>query len=1255
MSTRSADAVHVAVRVRPLLGGERVNDARDVVKFPREKELQLGEDGRHRFTFDNVFAPSTQQSAVFDRCVAPLVDVFLKGMNATVFAYGQTGSGKTHTMGTSAGARTDADVDRGVVPRVIDAIFDYVNSSSDESDCAVRVTFLEVHKETLRDLLAPNDDEIPSIREGRGGELVVQGVGEHAVTSADECLSLLERGSLYRKTSSTKMNAHSSRSHAVFTVYLTQRATEEGEEDSFLTSKFHFVDLAGSERVKRTGAEGAQLKEGISINTGLLALGNCIAALSEKKAHVPFRDSKITRLLQDSLGGNARTLMIACISPADSNFDESLNALRYANRAKNIENRPIVNRDPNSAKLAELREHIKRLEAALKLKSPGHVFDVQEDTTMREENLQLRRQLTRLETDLKSTRAQRDACIEMLQQHNVPGVEDMLQKQETEVAHLRKENQRLRRDTMDQVAKMRMSNDALQLEAERLRGRLEQLDASVSGGDSTQLPNLSSLALTGQASDLFGDLYGNANISLLPQLDENEANEANNAARAHNDSDKVEDSNMHENDSDVDNENDDNDNENENENDNDERSGATEKERHDELEQLSRQMQQREREHSSAQRRLRAQVADLEHDLKAQLALVEQLLQTRNEMDRMKDAYDRRIVTLQNELREVEKQRDHVLGRTNDTEERASANKEFEQKISLLQNRIRTARAELKAQQKLVQLSRGFEVRLNTSRQHVHEMKKRQVQLLRQLRQEATAHRTWRQQMLRRKQGLERSLKKKERQIQLLQADQKRLLSQVQRKTEQLQKQRRKSVPTLAAAPSDGPPKCVKMVESEMERVLKRRKLRQRIQGLEKRLQKASRDKADIAAQVDDLRVRVKAAMQEEEKERLECELRNLEEFMDAIDEQMRHSRAQVVDCEKQLEQLRPRHPVTGRPLSETGVAVTPLLMSRVRKIADAVTTATILANRVVDLRVSLEDAHRKNERLHIELAAARADTEKAEHMIQVERRAQERAQLAQQHASLSDMRSLLSDRHSDNDSSNNTSNCNNDSDSDHGESDDNDDNDVLDQEVLSAGTPAQRIEAALRRARRQKQRVLSPARQGRTRRRRPADSSFIRSRPRSKSTSLADLSFVASPAPNGPRRRRPLSGGDVFERLHNDAIARQAQAKEAQDSFVATNLSFSADGVSHASSVSRLRISSLSEAPRSARRRARSDARPATSPPLVTVHSKRRFCDSLGVVEGSINGMRTEQKDDKEPPAKRRRSGGGGVVPLHHSAEDSS
>ncbi|XXQ34825.1 Kinesin motor domain-containing protein [Plasmodiophora brassicae] len=375
-------SVRVAVRIRPLLGSERVQECRECVRRESLTQIVLGD--QRLFSYDFCFGQGTQQSEMYEKCIDPLLASFIQGFNSTVMAYGQTGSGKSHTMGTeSTGLSTPAE-EKGIVPRVIHALFKHIqDNSSPTLEYTVRCSFLEIYNEDLRDLLdQANPFKSISIRETPNGEVVPFGIVERVVHNAQELLTCLEDGSVHRSTGSTLMNAHSSRSHAIFSVSLTQRrvvaapaienvedaADSAQEQAEFITSKFSFVDLAGSERLKKTGAVGERRREGININCGLLALGNVISALGDpnrKGSHVPFRDSKITRLLQDSLGGNSKTLMVACVSPADVHFEETLNTLRYAARARNIINKPIIGRDPNSKKLELYRQRIMQLESAL--------------------------------------------------------------------------------------------------------------------------------------------------------------------------------------------------------------------------------------------------------------------------------------------------------------------------------------------------------------------------------------------------------------------------------------------------------------------------------------------------------------------------------------------------------------------------------------------------------------------------------------------------------------------------------------------------------------------------------------------------------------------------------------------------------------------------------------------------------------------------------------------------------------------------
>ncbi|XP_044942003.1 kinesin-like protein KIF27 isoform X2 [Mustela putorius furo] len=365
--------VKVAVRIRPLLCKEVLHNHQACVRvIPNTQQIIIGRD--RVFTFDFVFGKNSTQDEVYNTCIKPLVLSLIEGYNATVFAYGQTGSGKTYTIGGGHVASV-VEGQKGIIPRAIQEIFQNI-SENPSIDFSIKVSYIEVYKEDLRDLLELETSmKDLHIREDEKGNTVIVGAKECQVESADEVMSLLEMGNAARRTGTTQMNEHSSRSHAIFTISICQveKNIEAGEDGSWyshrqIVSKFHFVDLAGSERVTKTGNTGERFKESIQINSGLLALGNVISALGDprrKSSHIPYRDAKITRLLKDSLGGSAKTVMITCVSPSSSDFDESLNSLKYANRARNIRNKPTLNFSPESDRMDEMEFEIKLLREAL--------------------------------------------------------------------------------------------------------------------------------------------------------------------------------------------------------------------------------------------------------------------------------------------------------------------------------------------------------------------------------------------------------------------------------------------------------------------------------------------------------------------------------------------------------------------------------------------------------------------------------------------------------------------------------------------------------------------------------------------------------------------------------------------------------------------------------------------------------------------------------------------------------------------------
>ncbi|XP_013770253.1 kinesin-like protein KIF16B isoform X3 [Pundamilia nyererei] len=385
-------SVRVAVRVRPMNRREKDLMAKCIIEMEGTKtsitnlkisDGVLGDSVREHtktFTYDFSYdsmdcksATFVSQEKVFKDLGSDVLKAAFEGYNACVFAYGQTGSGKSYTM---MGAPGDA----GLIPRICEGLFSRISEATrwDEASFRTEVSYLEIYNERVRDLLRRKSTQTYNlrVREHPKGGPYVEDLSKHLVQNYGDVEELMEAGNINRTTASTGMNDVSSRSHAIFTINFTQ-AKFDAEMPSETLSKIHLVDLAGSERADATGATGVRLKEGGNINKSLVTLGNVISALADmsqggvntnlkkKSVFVPYRDSVLTWLLKDSLGGNSKTIMIATISPADVNYGETLSTLRYANRAKNIINKPTINEDANVRLIRELRAEIARLKALL--------------------------------------------------------------------------------------------------------------------------------------------------------------------------------------------------------------------------------------------------------------------------------------------------------------------------------------------------------------------------------------------------------------------------------------------------------------------------------------------------------------------------------------------------------------------------------------------------------------------------------------------------------------------------------------------------------------------------------------------------------------------------------------------------------------------------------------------------------------------------------------------------------------------------
>ncbi|KAB0398309.1 hypothetical protein E2I00_001537, partial [Balaenoptera physalus] len=371
--------IQVVVRCRPFNLAERKANAHSVVECDHiRKEVSVRTGGladkssRKTYTFDMVFGASTKQIDVYRSVVCPILDEVIMGYNCTIFAYGQTGTGKTFTM---EGERSpneeytwEEDPLAGIIPRTLHQIFEKLTDNGTEF--SVKVSLLEIYNEELFDLLNPSSDVSERLqmfddpRNKRG--VIIKGLEEITVHNKDEVYQILEKGAAKRTTAATLMNAYSSRSHSVFSVTIHMKETTIDGEELVKIGKLNLVDLAGSENIGRSGAVDKRAREAGNINQSLLTLGRVITALVERTPHVPYRESKLTRILQDSLGGRTRTSIIATISPASLNLEETLSTLEYAHRAKNILNKPEVNQKlTKKALIKEYTEEIERLKRDL--------------------------------------------------------------------------------------------------------------------------------------------------------------------------------------------------------------------------------------------------------------------------------------------------------------------------------------------------------------------------------------------------------------------------------------------------------------------------------------------------------------------------------------------------------------------------------------------------------------------------------------------------------------------------------------------------------------------------------------------------------------------------------------------------------------------------------------------------------------------------------------------------------------------------
>jgi len=353
--------VRVCARFRPPNKREQAQGGKIIVKVSEDHiGATILDRSKKTYVFDRVFPYSDDQEAVYKYTGEPLVEQVLAGFNCTIFAFGQTGSGKTYTM-------QGVDENPGIIPRMVDHLFECImnpDGFSERCEFMVRVQYVEIYNEKIRDLLEPGNADL-RVREHRDKGVYIEDAARPFIGSPEEVMELMDQGAENRAVTSTNMNDTSSRSHAVFMMLVEQR---DIDTEAKKTSKLMLVDLAGSEKVRKTGAVGSVLKEAQNINRSLSCLGQVINCLTEARSYVPYRDSKLTRLLSDSLGGNSKTCIIVTASPCSFNLEETISTMRFGQRCKRVKNKPKVNKEISVAEykkiVAKMERKIQKLEEA---------------------------------------------------------------------------------------------------------------------------------------------------------------------------------------------------------------------------------------------------------------------------------------------------------------------------------------------------------------------------------------------------------------------------------------------------------------------------------------------------------------------------------------------------------------------------------------------------------------------------------------------------------------------------------------------------------------------------------------------------------------------------------------------------------------------------------------------------------------------------------------------------------------------------
>ncbi|KAE8296737.1 Kinesin-like protein KIF21A [Larimichthys crocea] len=815
-------SVRVALRIRPQLAREKIEGCHICTYvMPGEPQVILGKD--KAFTYDYMFDMDSQQDAIYTTCTEKLIEGCLEGYNATIFAYGQTGSGKTYTMGTGFDVNI-SDEELGIIPRAVHHLFKGIEERRQAAqeqgrpvpEFKINAQFLELYNEEVLDLFDSTRDMKQKshikIHEDASGGIYTVGVTTRTVSSEAEMMQCLKLGALSRTTASTQMNVQSSRSHAIFTIHLCQvrvcasdnqetetdnrvsNGNSEMDEYETLTAKFHFVDLAGSERLKRTGATGDRAKEGISINCGLLALGNVISALGDRgkrASHVPYRDSKLTRLLQDSLGGNSQTVMIACISPSDRDFMETLNTLKYANRARNIKNKVMVNQDKASQQISSLRTEIARLQMELMeyktgkrmagedgVESFSDMFH--ENSMLQTENSNLRVRVKAMQETIDAQRARltqllSDQANQALTRAGEGGTEEignMIQSYIKEIEDLR--------------AKL-LESEAVN---EHLRKNLSRASNRQSFYGGTGSFSSTALAPEKETSDIIElakkDLEKlkkrekkkkkSANKEEVPDNEQEKGTEKEMAERVHEDGDmEVQEGSDHE-------------------------EGEEEEEEEEEEMDVEESSDDSDSE-SDEKENFQADLANITCEIAIKQKLIDELENSQRRLHTLKQQYEQKLMMLQCKIKDTQLERDRVLQNMTSvesgTEDKARKIKaEYEKKLSVMNKELQKLHSAQKEHARLLKNQSQYEKQLKKLQMDVAEMKKTKVRLMKQMKEQQEKNRMNESRRNREIASLKKDQRKQEHQLKLLEAQKRQQELILRRKTEEVTALRRQARPT---------------------------------------------------------------------------------------------------------------------------------------------------------------------------------------------------------------------------------------------------------------------------------------------------------------------------------------------------------------------------------------------------------------------------------------------------------------------------